>query len=124
MKKDDVNNITGCIISDLRKGAGLTQKQFAKAFNVSEGTIAHYEQGITIPNTEMLEKFADYFNLSVDYLLGRCMLFMEFQKLNDRLYDKMTLADMVNLVSAFSKDKKHYLFNTLQALDSLDEKLK
>ena len=120
MKKDDVNNITGCIISDLRKGAGLTQKQFAKAFNVSEGTIAHYEQGITIPNTEMLEKFADYFNLSVDYLLGRCMLFMEFQKLNDRLYDKMTLADMVNLVSAFSKDKKHYLFNTLQALDSLD----
>ena len=115
MKKDDVNNITGCIISDLRKSAGLTQKQFAKAFNVSEGTIAHYEQGITIPNTEMLEKFADYLNLSVDYLLGRCMLFMEFQKLNDRFYDKMTLADMVNLVSTFSKDKKHYLFNTLQA---------
>ncbi len=124
MKKDNVNNITGCIISDLRKSAGLTQKEFAKIFNVSEGTIAHYEQGITIPNTDMLGKFADYFNLSVDYLLGRCMLIMEFQKLNDRFYDKMTLAEMVNLVSNFSKDKKHYLYNTLQALKNLEERLK
>lgn len=65
MKKDDVNNITGCILSDLRKSTGLTQKEFAKAFNVSEGTIAHYEQGITIPNSEMLLQYANFSMLNI-----------------------------------------------------------
>ena len=77
MKKDSVDNITGSILSDLRKASGLTQKEFAIAFNVSEGTIAHYEQGITIPNSEMLIKFADYFHVSIDYLLGRSRLKMD-----------------------------------------------
>ncbi|WP_303825675.1 helix-turn-helix domain-containing protein [Ruminococcus flavefaciens] len=124
MKKDNISNITGCILSDLRKGAGLTQKEFAKTFNVSEGTVAHYEQGITIPNTEMLEKFADFFHVNVDYLLGRCMLEIEYNKLNEALYGNMTIADMVNIVSSLSKDKKHYLFQTLSLLGDKNSKLK
>ncbi len=124
MKKDNVSNITGCILSDLRKGRGLTQKEFARAFNVSEGTVAHYEQGITVPNTEMLEKFADFFHVNVDYLLGRCMLEIEYNKLNETLYGNMTIADMVNIVSAMSKDKKHYLFQTLTLLGDKNSKVK
>lgn len=124
MKKDNVSNITGCILSDLRKGRGLTQKEFARAFNVSEGTVAHYKQGITVPNTEMLEKFADFFHVNVDYLLGRCMLEIEYNKLNETLYGNMTIADMVNIVSAMSKDKKHYLFQTLTLLGDKNSKVK
>lgn len=124
MKKDNVSNITGCILSDLRKGRGITQKEFARAFNVSEGTVAHYEQGITVPNTEMLEKFADFFHVNVDYLLGRCMLEIEYNKLNETLYGNMTIADMVNIVSAMSKDKKHYLFQTLTLLGDKNSKVK
>lgn len=70
MKKYNITNTTGEILADLRKSVGLTQKEFALIFNVSEGTIAHYEQGITVPNVEILSKFADYFNVTVDYLLG------------------------------------------------------
>lgn len=118
MKKDDVNNITGCILSDLRKSTGLTQKEFAKAFNVSEGTIAHYEQGITIPNSEMLLQYANFFHVNVDYLLGRCMMSMDYSRLNETLYSDMSLSDMVNIVSSLSKDKKHYLYQTLKLLES------
>lgn len=124
MKKDDVKNITGSILSDLRKSIGLTQKEFAKAFNVSEGTIAHYEQGITMPNTEMLQMFADYFNVNVDYLLGRCMLSIEYSKLNDILYGNMTISDMVNIASSLTKDKKHYLYQTLSLLNNKKNTLK
>ena len=124
MKKDDVKNITGSILSDLRKSIGLTQKEFAKAFNVSEGTIAHYEQGITMPNTEMLQMFADYFNVNVDYLLGRCMLSIEYSKLNDILYGNMTISDMVNIASSLTKDKKHYLYQTLSLLNNKKNSLK
>lgn len=106
MKKYSINNTTGEILSDLRKNKGLTQKELARIFNVSEGTIAHYEQGITIPNVEILSKFADYFEVTVDYLLGRCLCKMEYTKLNTQLNSNMTLGDMVNIVSSLSKEKK------------------
>lgn len=115
---EKVENIVGEILADLRKDAGLTQKEFSQIFNVSEGTIAHYEQGITIPNSEMLSRFADYFHVNVDYLLGRCLCKIEYSKLNTKLYNTMTLSDMVNIVSDMPKEKKHYLYQTLILLNS------
>ena len=51
MKSDSIslNNIIGSILAELRKNSGFTQKEFAKIFNISESTLAHYEQGLT-PN--------------------------------------------------------------------------
>ena len=124
MKKDNATNITGSILSDLRKSTGLTQSDFAKAFNVSAASIAHYEQGITMPTVEMLKMYADYFYVNVDYLLGRCMLNVEYSKLNETIYGNMTILDMVNIVLSLTKDKKHYLFQTLNLLDDKKDKLK
>lgn len=118
MKKYSINNTTGEILSDLRRNKGLTQKELARIFNVSEGTIAHYEQGITIPNVEILSKFADYFEVTVDYLLGRCLCKVEYTKLNTQLNSNMTLGDMVNIVSSLSKEKKHYLYQTIVMLSA------
>ena len=124
MKKDNANNITGSIISDLRKRQGWSQKQFAKVFNVSEGSVAHYEQGVTIPNIEMLKTFADYFHVNVDYLLGRCMLSIEYSKLNDTLYGDMKVVDAINIIVGLTKDKRHYLSQTLSMLNDKKESLK
>ena len=46
------------------------------------------------------------------------------KKLNETLYGNMTIADMVNIVSAMSKDKKHYLFQTLTLLGDKNSKVK
>jgi len=124
MKKYNITNTTGEILADLRKSVGLTQKEFALIFNVSEGTIAHYEQGITVPNVEILSKFADYFNVTVDYLLGRCLCKIEYTKLNTQLSQNMTLGDMVNIASSLSKEKKHYLYQTLMMLAATNTKSK
>lgn len=124
MKKDNANNITGSIISDLRKRQGWSQKQFAKVFNVSEGSVAHYEQGVTIPNIEMLKTFADYFHVNVDYLLGRCMLSIEYSKLNDTFYGDMKVVDAINIIVGLTKDKRHYLSQTLSMLNDKKESLK
>lgn len=61
----------------LRIETGLTQKDFIENFNKkyhhSFGTpsISMYENGHRIPEIDALMDFADYFNVSVDYLLGR-----------------------------------------------------
>lgn len=114
--KDNIDNIIGETLANLRKDLGLTQAEFANIFNLSGSAVAHYEQGITIPNSEMLCKFADYFNVTVDYLLGRCSCKVEYQKLNDRLYRNMSLGDMVNIVSELPKEKQQYLYQTIVML--------
>lgn len=58
------------ILKNLRKNKGLTQIQFAEIFNISSGTIAMWETNKRIPDTSMLIKIAEYFGVTVDYLLG------------------------------------------------------
>ncbi|MCL4514019.1 MAG: helix-turn-helix domain-containing protein [Firmicutes bacterium] len=55
----------------LRKEKGLSQYELAKALGFSRGQIANYEQGSRRPDPATLQRLADYFNVSVDYLLGR-----------------------------------------------------
>ncbi len=122
MKKDSVQNITGSILSDLRKASGLTQKEFAVAFNVSEGTIAHYEQGVTIPNPEMLIKFADYFHVSVDYLLGRSKMKIDLSEFNNTFYKETKIYEVINLLLSFSKVKRRYILETINYMKSSSDK--
>lgn len=61
----------GEILKKLRKRKGLTQIEFAKQFNISNGTIAMWEIDKRQPDSETLAKLADYFEVSVDHLLGR-----------------------------------------------------
>jgi transcriptional regulator with XRE-family HTH domain len=115
MKSDamSLNNIIGSTLAELRKNNGFTQKELAKIFNISEGTLAHYEQGLTPPSAAMLIKFADYFHVPVDYLLGRCQNKVEYRKLNEKLASNMSLGDMVNAISNFSQKNRKYLFDTI-----------
>lgn len=59
------------ILRGLRKHRGLTQEQLASVLDVPESTIRRYEVMPGTPKRERLELIADYFNVSVDYLIGR-----------------------------------------------------
>lgn len=58
-------------LKSLRKDLGLTQEELANKLNKTRSTIAGYETERKQPDYETLNKIADYFNVSVDYLLGR-----------------------------------------------------
>lgn len=55
----------------LRKNAGLTQKDMAQHFQTSQPSYQAWESGKRNPNKESIEKLATFFNVSVDYLLGK-----------------------------------------------------
>jgi transcriptional regulator with XRE-family HTH domain len=48
-----------------------TQDDISKKIGVSRARYSHYENGRSEPDTETLQKLADFFEVSVDYLLGR-----------------------------------------------------
>ncbi len=68
----------GDIISELRKDNRLTQKDLARILKVSVATISHYESETNLPDAAMLVKIADYFGVSIDYLMGRTRIRMDF----------------------------------------------
>lgn len=55
----------------LRKEEHISQEDIADALNLSLGAYARYELGKREPTAAVLERMADYYNVSVDYLLGR-----------------------------------------------------
>ncbi|MBQ7454813.1 MAG: helix-turn-helix transcriptional regulator [Clostridia bacterium] len=57
-------------LKKLRKGAQLTQKQLADVLQVSQQSINKYENHDVQPDLETLIQMADYFKVSVDYLIG------------------------------------------------------
>ena len=58
-------------IRKLRTDMGYTQKQVAEILGVSQNTYSQYEIGILNYPVDALVKLADFYGVSVDYLLGR-----------------------------------------------------
>lgn len=59
------------ILRKERVNLGLNQVEFAKIFNVTKQTVSNWENGNRNPDSATLSKLADYFGVTVDYLLGR-----------------------------------------------------
>lgn len=57
-------------LKELRKSKGLSQNELANIFNVSEKTILRWEKGLTDIKSTKAEQLAEYFEVSVPYLLG------------------------------------------------------
>lgn len=63
-----MNNI-GQIIKELRKRNGLTQSKLAEIIHVSDKTVSKWELGLSVPESDILMKLSEYFNVSVEDLI-------------------------------------------------------
>ena len=58
-------------LKELRKKRHISQVRLAIDLNMSQNTISRYETGLREADYKTLIAFADYFNVSIDYLLER-----------------------------------------------------
>lgn len=58
-------------IQELRKSHNLTQSDLAKKMRVTRSSVNAWEMGISIPSTEKLIDLSLFFNISLDYLVGK-----------------------------------------------------
>ena len=68
-----------------RKQKGLTQEQLAEAMGVSVAAVSKWEQGQSLPEIPMLMELADFFDLSVDALLGYQLRANDRKSVSERL---------------------------------------
>lgn len=55
----------------LRKWKGIGQRELASILQISTKTVSHWETGYTEPSIAQLIAMADYFDISIDELVGR-----------------------------------------------------
>jgi len=58
-------------LKTLRKSRGISQLKLALDLNMNQNSISRYETGEREADYATLIKFADYFNVSIDYILER-----------------------------------------------------
>ena len=58
-------------LKQFRKELGMTQKQLADALDTTQRNVSYLELGKVEPDLQMLWRIADFFDISIDYLLGR-----------------------------------------------------
>ena len=104
----------GEILASLREERGIYQKELAAILKVSVGTVSNYENNIHFPDQEALLQLADYFGVTVDYLLGRTSYRYSLDTLNEEYAPGMTVAELVDIIQHFSRQ------NTASFLDYIE----
>jgi transcriptional regulator with XRE-family HTH domain len=80
----------GTRLKELREELKMTQEELSKALGTGKASICHYEKNRRLPDTLMIEKCADYFDVTIDYILGKSDI---REKYNEKKDGKMTLKE-------------------------------
>ena len=92
-------------LKELRKELKYTQKDVADFLNISQPAYGNYESGNRQPDYDTLKKLADFFNVTVDYILGRT----ENESKLDELLSKEEFALYGEIHALTNEEKKRVL---------------
>jgi len=115
-------------IKILRQENHLTQEEFGKIFGIVKSTVSMYENGKSIPDDKLKSKIADYFNVSIDWLMGRTdirnVLKIECDERVAKVIHELGL-DVVNKfleLETMSENEKEHLMIFLDGLKARRER--
>ena len=96
----------GEILVQLRQEKHLSQAELGNVIFVSGGTISNYEKGVHYSDVEKLVALAEYFGVSIDYLLGRSRSRLSPDVFDQTLHEETTVGDVVQALQHFSPTRK------------------
>ena len=115
-------------LKELRKEKNLTQSQLSKELNVSLGAIGNWETGNRTPDVNTLSFIANYFGVTVDYLVGKTEQKMPLvnndEELTEYLYYLKTRPELRMLFKVSSKASKEDVEQAVRIIEAIrnDEK--
>ena len=100
-------------IQELRTAKGLTQRELAEKIGVKNYIVANWEQNRTEPSVQDLQDLADFFECSVDYLIGRENDFGQIVLMREQPSE---YTKVCGLYGELSEEKKKVVMDLLQVL--------
>jgi transcriptional regulator with XRE-family HTH domain len=92
----------------LREKSGLTQKELSSKLGIARTTYAGYELGTSEPDNDTLQKIANFYDVSIDFMFGR-------ENKQWSISDETLKKAMVEF-QKLSKDDQEYLVNLMERL--------
>lgn len=99
----------GELLAELRQDRKMTQEDLAKILYVTSGTISNYENGVHLPDIDKLLNLADFFDVTTDYLLGRCSSQLSPDVLDSVIMEGRTAGALINDIRNISPERKQAL---------------
>lgn len=124
-------------LRSLREQRRLTQAQLAEALDSSQQRIQHYEAGTRTPSIEFVDRLAEFFGVSVDYIMGRtdypygvdtsyidAALYKDpsLRKFWEKLKRRPDLQALTEDLAGRSPDSVQRVFAVLRFLDEYDKR--
>lgn len=100
----------------LRKGKKLNQAQLAKELYISPSAVSQYETGRTTPSRETLNRIADYFNVSPEYLMGTSKIYEIEDMLNQDYYPGTTVSEVLKKMLCIKGKDREALLTVVDSL--------
>ena len=94
-------------LRQLRKSANISQQTLGNAMNVTKVSISGYETGNRKPDTDTLQKLADYFDVSTDYLLGRSEAKETRASYHSKVSDNSMTSEEAELLTQLQKTRPY-----------------
>ena len=84
-------------LKELRKKAGISQSELGNKLGVTGQTVLNWESGLYEPKIEYLIKLADFFNVTIDYLVERPNTIAKADEIYNEL-SKISYDDLVKFI--------------------------
>ena len=73
MREDVIDmKLIGKRLRTLRESLSLSQAKLAELLGITQSSLNRYENGQSTPTVELFRKYADFFDVSMDYIFARC----------------------------------------------------
>lgn len=92
----------GDILAELRQDHKMTQKELAKALGIATSSISAYERGTRLPAFDILVEFANFFDVTVDYLTGRTKRNISLALLSEPFTENISLGELIQSLAVLS----------------------
>lgn len=114
----------GDMLSELREDRGLTQKQLAEVFHISNSSISSLETGYRAPSVDMVISLARYFDVTTDYLLGMSDCSLSPSVLYEHIAPEVTVAEVISMLENLNETQKSALLIILKDMSIVADLVK
>ena len=100
-------------LRELRRESHMTGDELGKKFNVTKTAISYWENGKSFPDEETIKKFADFFQVSTDYILGNSDIrnpYENHQRISESIKDDKELLECIIQILGFIRCYNSYAF--------------
>lgn len=103
-------------LKQIRESKGLTKRELCEKTGISERAYLTYEYGEREPKISVIEKLADFYGVTVDYLLGRDTVLNPFVEILSRISENSKTMDVIEMYGQLPENVQQAIIDFMSSL--------